>query len=786
MSTAVTAAGRYVGQSVKRIEDPRLLSGRGRYVDDVQLVGILHVAFVRSPVARGTITRLDVTAARALEGVHAVYTADDLNPMAQQMWHTLMGPPIEMGGTGVYPPSRPLAHGDVRFVGDPIVLIVAESRYIAEDAADLVELDIDAQPPILGRANTGNDTTNLVHPELGSNIAATMAAFEIPPLEEAFANAAHVVKRSFHQARASNVPMEPRGVIAQYDAFTGELQIWAATQSAHEVKAFASRLTGISENKVRAIANDVGGGFGLKMMVTRDEAALFLAAVKYGDRPLKWIEDRRENLISACQAREEDIDLEMAVDADGHILGMKVHFWEDCGAFPAGSGSTAAMAIGIIPGPYKIPMVGPSSDAVFTNTCGKAAYRGPWMMETVGREQMMDHVAREIGMDPIEFRRRNLVMATDLPYTTCTTMVYDKITPSETMEQALQILDVDAFHREQTEARASGRLLGMGVSVYVEPSAIAFGMLSTDGATIRMDQSGKVVVAVSTGSHGQSVETTLCQVVAEHLGCDIADVTLMQGDTSSSPLGPGTGGSRTAVIAGGAAQMAATRLRDKLIQIAAHTLEAAPEDLEVNRSVVSVRGTPTKAVPFVQLAGMAYQMPEMLPPGMEPGLEANARYAPPAPFTWSNASHVCTVEVDPETGIVKILRYIVSEDCGRMINPMVVEGQIAGGVVQGIGGVLFEHMIYDDMGNPLATTFLDYLLPSAPEIPDIEYGHIETPADNLAGFKGMGEGGAIGAPPAVANAIHDALAHLGVHPTSFPLGPSQIRDLIVEAAAAVR
>ncbi len=774
------AAGRYVGQSVKRLEDPRLLAGRGRFVDDVQIAGTLHVAFVRSDVARGTITSIDTAAAKALPGVHAVYTAADINPRVQQFWHTMMGPPPSLGGATKYPPMHPLADTDVRFVGDPIAVVIADSRYIAEDAAELVDVQISSLPAILGTESSAASTA-LVHSELDSNVVEHMALPEVPDVDAMFASAAHVVKRRFKQARATNVPMEPRGIVVQYDRFAGDLQIWAATQSVSEWKSCAARLTGVSENRVRVIANDVGGGFGLKMMMTRDEAAVVMSAHLLGDRPVKWIEDRRENLIAACQAREEEIEVTMAVTADGHIMGAKIYFWEDVGAFPAGSGATASMSMGIFPGPYKFPVILPGNTATYTNTAGKAAYRGPWMMETVAREQMMDHVAREIGMDPIEFRRVNIVQQADLPYTNCMTMVYENVTPSETMEQALSILGVDAFRAEQATARADGRLIGMGLSVYMEPSAIAFGILASDQAIMRMDTSGKVIVAMSTGNHGQSLETTIPQIVAEHLGCDIADVVLVQGDTSSSPTGPGTGGSRSAVIAGGAAQTAALKLKDKIVQIAAHMLEASPEDLEVVSSVVSVKGSPTKALPFIQIASMAYMMPEALPPDMEMGLEVTARFRPPGQFTWSNAAHACTVEIDPETGMTKILRYIVSEDCGKMINPMVVEGQIAGGVVQGIGGVLFEHMAYDDAGNPLATTFLDYLLPTAPEIPDIEYGHLETMSASLGGYKGMGEGGAIGAPPALANAMHDALAHLGVHPTSFPLGPSQVRALLRDA-----
>jgi carbon-monoxide dehydrogenase large subunit len=390
---------------------------------------------------------------------------------------------------------------------------------------------------------------------------------------------------------------------------------------------------------------------------------------------------------------------------------------------------------------------------------------------------MMDHVAKEIGMDPIEFRRVNIIAPSDLPFTTATQMVLDNITPSETLEQVVEMIDVPTFRAEQAAALAEGRLLGLGVAGYVEPSAIAFGILNNDPAVMSMDISGKVQVRLGTGSHGHSIETTIAQVVATHLGCDIDDVVIIQGDTATSPVGPGTGGSRTAVIAGGAAQTASLELKDKLVKIAAQLLEANPEDLEVANSAVSVKGTPQATIPFAQLAMTAHMAPDMLPQGMAPGLEVAVRYRPPSEFTWSNASHGCIVEVDAETGIVDIKRYVVSEDCGQMINPMVVEGQIAGGVAQGIGGVLFENLAYDENGNPLATTFLDYLLPSAPEIPDFEYGHVESMSATLGGYKGMGEGGAIASPPAIANAINDALSQVGAPwLTHFPFGPTQILE----------
>ena len=776
-----TTVGRYIGQSVKRREDPRLLTGHGRYVDDVQTPGTLHVAFVRSNVARGRITNLDVGAARALPGVEAVYTGSDLNPLCQQFWATMTGPPPEMGGQTPYPPGSVLANDDVRYVGDPVAVVIASSRYVAEDAADLVIVDIEAEVPVLG-LREAVASTELVHRELPSNVSVTMPLPSSPEIDGLFSSAAHLVTRTFRGARATNAPMEPRGIVVRYDRYRGEMEIRAATQSVHEIKAFAARLTGVSESHIRAVADDVGGGFGQKMMVMREEAAVIAAAFKLGTAPVKWIEDRRENLMASNQARSEEVELTFATDSDGHILAVKADFIEEIGAYPPSAGATAGLAIGVLPGPYKIPVLIPGCTAVYTNTVGKSAYRGPWAMETIFREQMMDHVARELGLDPIEFRRINLIGPDDLPYTTATQMVLDAITPTETLDQVVEMIDVPAFRIEQARARAEGRLLGLGVAGYVEPSAIAFGMLNSDPAVMTMDVSGKVQIRLGTGSHGHSIETTIAQVVATHLGCDIDDVMVIQGDTASSPVGPGTGGSRTAVIVGGAAQTASLELRDKLVRIAAQLLEASPEDLEVADSIVSVKGTPQAAIPFAQLAMTAYMAPDLLPPGMGPGLEVSVRYRPPTEFTWSNATHGCIVEIDPETGLVDIRRYVVSEDCGQMINPMVVEGQIAGGVAQGIGGVLFENLAYDGDGNPLATTFLDYLLPSAPEIPDFEYGHVESLSHTLGGYKGMGEGGAIASPPAVANAINDALAQRGAAAlTVFPFGPTQILDALNRA-----
>jgi carbon-monoxide dehydrogenase large subunit len=422
---------------------------------------------------------------------------------------------------------------------------------------------------------------------------------------------------------------------------------------------------------------------------------------------------------------------------------------------------------------------------VWSNTMGKGAYRGPWMFETTAREMALDYTARELGIDPVDFRRKNLLSLKDLPFTSPSGQVFQEITPLETLEQALEILDYEGFRREQQEERKHGRYLGLGISVYVEPTSMGAPTLATEGATVRIESSGRVAAYLGTTSHGQSVETTMAQVVADTLGVSYDDVTVVQADTQSTPYGPGTGGSRTAVVAGGAARAASTAVRDKVLAVAAHMLEASPEDLQINGGTVAVRGTPAKGVTFPEIAKLVYRSGETLPAEVEASLEATVRFRPNKFPTWSNATHLCVIEIEAGTWVPRISRYIVAEDCGRMINPMVVEGQIFGGVVQGIGGVLLEDFVYDADGNPLTTTFMDYLLPTTAEIPDIEVGHIETDSTtNPGGFKGLGEGGAIGSHAAVANAVSDALAHLGVRVTRTPLGPNDIFELVQAAGVS--
>jgi len=776
VSTDTAPAARFVGQRVKRREDPRLLSGHGRYVDDVSLPGQLHVAFLRSDVAAGRISSIETDAARALPGVVAVFTGADLNPIAGPMWTTTNGPSVSTF------PFLPLAGEDVRFVGDPVAMVVAASRYIAEDACELINLDIESTPAVVTLESACAEGAPVVHPEVGTNVLGAPPVSD-PELDRILTAAAHVVTRTFAMTRTTNVPMEARGLVASYDAYRGDLQVWPSTQSPHEIKAFSSRLLGIGENRVRVEFGDVGGGFGQKMYPTREEAAVLLAAKLLG-RPVKWIEDRRENLIAANQARHDVATVTMATDAEGLFLAATVHLRSDLGAYPAGGAAAGAggFVAMLFSGPYRLAKLGFSSEAVFTNTCGNAPFRGPWAIECIAREQMVDAVAQELGLDPLELRRRNVIHQSELPYSLPSGLVYDIVTPEETMEQAAAMVDWEGFRAQQAAALAEGRYIGIGMSVCIEPSAVGMGAWGTEAATVRIDVSGQVEVLMGSGSHGQSLETTIPQVVADHLGCSVDDVVLRQG--GDSPYGPGTGGSRSAVILGGAAQTASIRLREKILSIAAGLLEAAEADLAVSDSVVSVRGTPSKALTFAELASTAYLNAAMLPPGIEPGLEATARFQPPAPFTWSNATHLCTCEVDPGTGEIALQRFVVSEDCGVMINPMVVEGQIAGGVAQGIGGALYEEMAYDESGNPLASTFLDYLIPTVSDVPEIEYGHIETPSASLGGYKGMGEGGAIASPAAVANAVNDALAPLGARLEQFPITPWRVLEAI--ASAGVR
>lgn len=765
-------AHRYAGRRVPRVEDSRLLTGRGTFVDDIVRPGMLHACFVRSPFAHARINGIDTAAARATPGVHAVFTAADLNPDVREAWHAVAGRDVPDT------PRPPLAEGEVKFVGDPVALVVAENRYLAEDAAELVDVDY-APLPAVADFTRAVGSPVVVHEAYPDNVAGGLAG--MPPDEEVFAAAAHVVSENIYQQMYVPVPMETRGMVVEWAA--GELTVWASSQTPHELRAFAARLLGIPAQHVRVIVRDTGGAFGQKVVPMREDMCILLAARKV-PAALKWIEDRRENLVSAGQARHVNGTARMAFDADGVIAAADIDFVQDIGAYPTPYPVLTTAAIGMFfPGPYRVPRASFNYKTVFSNTAGLAAYRGPWQYETLAREIVLDIAARRIGIDPVELRRRNLLRRDEMPYVNPNGMPYDHVAPSETFEQAVKILDHEGFRTEQAEALAAGRYIGLGLSAYIEPTGAATGHLASEGAVIRIEPTGKINVYVNGGSSGNSLETTVVQMTADVLGADIEDVATIQGDTAVTPYGAGTQGSRSGPMTAGAVHEAGMTLRATLLAMAAHRLEIGQADIELAGSRATAISDPSKSVSFADLAYRAYYEPQQLPPGTSVSLEATARFVSTAPIHWANATHACTCEVDVATGRVSITRYIVSEDVGPMINPAVVEGQIAGGTVQGIGGALLENLAYDADGNPVASTFVDYLVPTASDVPIIEYGHVEIPGPGVGGYKGAGEGGAIGATPAVINAINDALAPLGVTITRLPASPAAIVEAI-EAAAS--
>jgi carbon-monoxide dehydrogenase large subunit len=644
---AASGATRYVGARINRIEDVRLLTGRGTYVDDIELPGMLHASFVRSPFARAAIRSIDTSLAIAVEGVRAIYTASDLNHFVKQQWHTSIGP------DSPETPRPPLAEREARFVGDPVALVIAESRYLAEDAAELVDVDYDPMPAVVDYEKA-HEAGALVHQSHGSNVIGEVSGAPLSSVQDLFAQAPHLVEKTIHQHAYAAAPMEGRGLIVDYAPTTGDLTIYSATQSPHEVRMFCARLLGMPEHRIRVIARDTGGWFGQKIMVQRDEMCIMLAGRRVG-APIKWIEDRRENLLSAGQSRHEHADVKMAFDSDGAIVAAQIDFVSDSGAYPTPWPVGTASVVGaLFPGPYRVPAATFTARSMYTNTVGRSAYRGPWQFESLAREVLLDIAARRMGIDPVELRRRNLLRRDELPYANPNGMPYDSISPIETLEQAIEMLDYPAFRREQAAARNAGRYLGIGLSTYVEPSTPGFGYYATEAATIRIEPSGKVNVYIAGGSTGNSIETTVVQLTADALGANIEDVATIQGDTAVTGFGAGAAGSRSGSMTAGAVRETAGILRKRIQAIAAHKLEASPDDIDIAHSWASVRGTPSIGLSLGEIASVAYFDPYSLPSGVPAGLEASARYTAESRFIWVNATHVCTCEVDIATGGVKL------------------------------------------------------------------------------------------------------------------------------------
>jgi aerobic carbon-monoxide dehydrogenase large subunit len=788
--TAETQAPRFFGARVKRVEDPRLLIGGGRFVDDIDRIGMLHARFVRSVEARAKITGIDVSEAEEMPGVVKVFTGRDFSGKEVRCVSAYDG--FQASG---YPA---LAEHDVKFNGEAVAMVVAEDPYQAEDAADRVIVDYDPLPPVVDAEKALLDDSPLVHDHWTSN-AFVERRYESPGFSDAKKTANHSVSGRFVMARHSGIPLETRAAIGDYDKGSRMLTLWTTTQIPYLIRTGLADAIGFPENRIRVISPDVGGGFGVKAQLYPEELDCSLASIDLG-RPVKWVEDRREHLLTAHHAREHTHEATLYFDDDGIVDALEAKIIVNMGpysVFPWTATMDTGMAMGILPGPYKIKHYSVLGYPVATNKAPYGAYRGvsrPAACFTI--ERLMDQVARHLGLDPAEVRRRNYVTSDDYPYKSAGGLEYDSGSMVESQELLLEQLDYEGLRRWQQEERDRGRLIGIGLGAYTEQTAhatkefvqrgvpIIFGY---ETSTLRLDPSGKLVINSSIHNHGQGLETTLAQMAADALGIDIADVRVEYGDTSQAAYGSGTFASRSAVLAGGAARRASEQLRDQLARVAAHNLEASPADIEFDSGRVFVAGSPDRGYDFAELCRIVYHRPELVPEGQPPILEATVAYdAPPGTGTFTNATQLAVVEVDPGTGGIEILRYAIVEDCGPMINPMVVEGQIFGGIAQGIGSAIYEEFVYDEEGHLLTTTFMDYMMPGTTEVPPMEVFHLETPSPfTVGGIKGMGEGGAIAPGAVIAGAVEDALAPLGpVTVNQIPLTPQRVRQYVDSAREA--
>ncbi|HET7197680.1 MAG TPA: xanthine dehydrogenase family protein molybdopterin-binding subunit, partial [Burkholderiales bacterium] len=725
---------RSVGAAVKRLEDPAILAGRGRYVDDLALPGMLEVAFVRSSEAHALIKGIRLEDARALPGVHSVLLLKDLGAdkrMVQANPHPLLRQNLT---------QYPLARDEVCYVGETIAMVLAENRYLAEDAASLVQVDYEPLPAAVDVRDAAQPGAAKVHRDSPDNLVARIP-WKFGDADAVFASCRNIFRESYIQHRGGCHSMECRGVVASHDAFSDRLTLWSSTQSPYLIRRFLAQYLLRDENRIRVIAPDVGGGFGPKAAHYPEELALALAALKTG-RPLKWIEDRREHFVATTQQRDQLWDVEVACDDAGKVLAIRARALHDHGAYVPYGLLLALGSVVNFPGTYAIPAVDIAIDVVFTNAVPTTPIRGagrPYANFIL--ERTMDCVARNLKLDRAEVRRRNLIRKDQMPYSTGGKLptgkpvMFDSGDYPGTLERVLR-------NSNYPEKRAqSGRLVGIGMSCYNEDTGLA----PFEGATVRVFPSGKVVVTSGAGAQGQGVRTILAQIAAEQLGVPPADVAIEFGDTAAFPMGMSTVGSRTTVTAGSSVHLAALEVRDKAIRLAAEALECASADLELAEGAVRIKGVPDKRVPLGELARrLAGQVNVPTPAGFSPGLEATAYHAVERPV-YANGANVAVVEVDPDTGRVWVRDYFVVHDCGTLVNPTLVDGQIAGGVAHGISNVLFERMVYDrETGQPQTTNYGEYLLVSAPEMPRLHLAHTETPSPwNPLGVKGAGEGGTI-------------------------------------------
>lgn len=777
---------RYVGKSIRRVEDPRFIQGKGRYVANLKLPNMAYLALKRSPYAHARIRSIDTSQAEAMDGVIAVFTGQDL---------------ID-GGVGKLPcgwvvpdcivPDRwPLEVDKVRHVGDAVAVVAAESAYIAEDALDLIHVDYEPLDAVVDARKATEEGAPLVHENAPHNTSYTWSLGDKEEMERAFAGADHVVELELVNQRLIPNAMEPRACAAQWSDATEEMTVWTTSQNPHPIRLLLSAFTlGIPENRLRVISPDVGGGFGSKIFHYPEEIITPWVARKI-NRPTKWVATRSESMMTDSHGRDHVTNVKLALKEDGTFTGLHVRTWANQGAYLSTFAPLipTAFYIPLLSGLYKLKGIWGEVWGTLTNTVPVDAYRGAGRPEaSYVLERIVDVAAHRLGMDPVEIRRKNFISAEEFPYQTPVAFQYDSGDYEALFDKALSVFDYDAMRAEQAQARAEGRIVGIGVTGSIEasgpaPSKVAGSLGSAVGfwesGHIRVHPTGKVSVFTGSHSHGQGHETTFAQIVADELGVDYQEIEIVHGDTGKVPFGMGTYGSRSTSVGGSALVFSAEKVREKARKIAAHQLEAAVEDVVFDQATgrMHVRGAPDQFKEFAEIALAAYTA-HNLPDDLEPGLEEQAFYDP-SNFTFPNSAHLALVEIDPGTGEVALKRYVAVDDVGKVINPLIVEGQIVGGVVQGVGQALWEHGYYDESGQLMSGTMLDYAMPRADRLPRIETARIETPSPhNPLGVKGAGEMGTIAATVAVANAVHDALTPYGVEHLEMPLTPEKIFEAI--------
>ena len=757
-----TDRGPYVGRPLKRSEDPKLVAGRGQYVEDITLPGLAHLAFLRSPHAHARIKALGTDGARRAPGVVRVATADDLGPLRPLSFMATI-PGLKQA------PCPYLAGAVVDSTGVPVAAIVAESAALARDAAELIEVDYEPLPPIADAERGLEAGAALAHTELGTN-----QAFSWPlkggDVDAAFGRAAHVVKVRLDHNRLAGAPMEPRGVLARYDAGSGELTVWLTTQNPFLSRADLAQVLGFPEHRLRVIAPDVGGGFGVKGPLYREEIVAAALARELG-RPIRWMSTRTEDLLTTIQARAAVTEAQGAVTADGEIVGLKARAVFDLGAHLLSLSLVPPMSASThIFGPYRIQNAELLSLGVYTNTAPTGPYRGSGRPVGVYLiERVMDEAARATGLDPVEIRRRNFIPPDAFPHRTPFGPSYDSGDYGRALDRVVELADYGALRREQAAARGRGEIMGIGVAAYVESTNV----LGWESGVVRVERSGKVTAITGSSPHGQGHETTFAQVIADQLGVAWDDVIVRHGDTLGAPQAIGTFGSRSAGLGGNALARAAGEVRDKGRRLAARLLEASPDDLQLVRGGFQVKGLPERVVGWDRIGEFAHRGMG-LPPEETPGLEATVFFRQDQP-SWSFGAGLAVVRVASETGQVRLERFVAVDDCGNAINPLLVDGQIVGGFAQGLGQVLLERIVYGEDGQLLTGTFMEYAIPRADDMPELVVDRTVTPSPlNPLGVKGVGEGSACVAPPAIVNAVVDALSPFGVHHVDIPLTPEKI------------